>query len=74
MLQNENIMLHLIWCMCKDAHSTAFFMVCGNDHFQAAREETAVRREEEMLETTAASGGCESALSTAPTAPIVRGP
>ena len=59
MLQTEDIMLHLIWCMCKDIHSRTFLMVCGNDHFQAAREETAVLRKEEMLGTTAASGVLE---------------
>ena len=65
MLQTEDIMLHLIWCMCKDAHSTAFLMVCGNDHFQAAREETAVLRKEEMLGTTAASGVLEHVTGAA---------
>ena len=66
MLQTEDIMLHLIWCMCKDAHSTAFSMVCGNDHFQAAREEIAMLRDEEMPETTAASGVLEHVIGAAP--------
>ncbi len=48
--------------MCKDAHSTAFLMVLQNGSFEGAREETAVSRKEEMLETTAASSVLEHVI------------
>ena len=51
--------------MCKDAHSIAFLMVLRKGRFQGAREETAVLREEEMLETTAASSVLEHVTGTA---------
>ena len=51
--------------MCKDAHSRAFLMVLRNGRFQGAREETALLRKEEMLETTAASNVLEHVTGAA---------
>ena len=65
MLQTEYILHHSVQCMSKDAHSTAFFMVLRNARFQGAREETALLREEEMLETTAATSVLEHVTGAA---------